>query len=111
MKDFITNKWTKYVGAFVATVTVLSMIWAAADYTEVRPIIKKEFNEQASAVQQNSDSLNLLRFQALRAKQKETSILELQELNEMCAIARELGFTSGLNECFNYELNTPPSSE
>jgi hypothetical protein len=101
-----TNRYLKLTSILAATATAAGIIWAVADYTEVRPVIVKEFNEQISVVQNNSHSILLIRFQFLKSKQKITQLLTFEELNEMCAIAQELGFTAGMPECFRYELNS-----
>ena len=118
MKDFITNKWTKYVAAFMATVALASTLWAAADYTETRPIIKKEFmeqsmvteqtfTEQAAITEQHSQDLLRLRFDALYSKLEVSKILTFVELQTMCDIARQLGYV-GITECFKMNLNVAP---
>lgn len=87
----MTGKIVKFSAILGAIVAISSTLWAAADYTEVRPIIKKEFKVVMETQKMLSDNLLLLRFQFLMQK-KELNQLSLQEKLELCKISKQLNF-------------------
>ncbi len=89
-----------------AIVTAVSVVggagWAVGDYTEIRPIIKKEFlvsqNEFQTSqqmlleqIQQNQQITLLLQFKVLEEKRK-YSYLTFDEIQERCQIAETLKY-------------------
>ena len=87
----MTGKIVKFSAVLGAFVAISSTLWAAADYTEVRPVIKKEFIVVLETQKLLSDNILLLRFQILMQK-KEMNQLSLQEKLELCKIAKQLNF-------------------
>lgn len=86
-----SNRFVKWSATLAAVVAICTTVWAAADYTEVRPVIKKEFLLAMQVQKTLSDNLLLLRFQFLMQK-KEYGGLSLQEKLELCQLARQLNF-------------------
>lgn len=89
--DIFHNRFVKIVAIVVGVGTLSSMVWAASDYLEVRPITKKEFAAFVETQKQLSENVLLLRFQQLFQK-SEFSALTFQERQEMCRIAKQLDY-------------------
>lgn len=79
-------------GAVIGALALISStIWAAADYTEVRPVIKKEMLAMMETQKQLTDNLLSLRFQLLMQK-KNYGGLTFQEKQELCKTSKTLGY-------------------
>jgi len=107
IKELLSNKYLKFTTIFMATTAVLSTVWAAGDYTGVRPVIKNEFIRISDIQQQLSQSILLMRFQIIRNKLEVTGTITFAELQEMCQIAQQLNFF-GITECIKLESTRPP---
>lgn len=80
------------VSATLAALTLIGgSLWAAGDYTGVRPIMKNEFSKLQQILDQNTLALLQVRFQLLMQKQQFGG-LDFQEQQELCSIARTLGY-------------------
>lgn len=107
IKELFSNKYLKFTSIFMATTALLGSVWAAGDYTGVRPIIKNEFIRISEVQQQISQSILLMRFQIIRNKREVTGTLTFDELQEMCQIAQQLNYF-GIPECTRLESSRPP---
>ena len=82
------------LGATLGALTLIcGSLWAAGDYTGVRPVLKSEFVKVQQAVDQNQLVLLQLRFQLLMQK-KQFGGLDFQEQQELCSIARTLQYVN-----------------
>jgi len=83
---------SKVSGAVMASIALLAAGWKAADYTEVRPVILKEFKLRMAQMESLEKQVWLQRFLFLQTKQQNGGLTFLEQ-QEMCQIARNLGFT------------------
>ena len=78
-----------------ATLAALSVIggtlWAAGDYTGIRPVMKNEFIKVQQTLNDNQKVLLQLRFQLLMQK-KQYGTLDFLEQQELCQISHTLGY-------------------
>jgi hypothetical protein len=92
----------KAVGAIGACIPVAVAAWYAGDYTEMRPVIKKEYLEaQADSTEilkglveqqsQMTTSVMELQFQTLTLKRK-AGALDWSEEQDRCRIAKRLEY-------------------
>jgi hypothetical protein len=92
----------KAAGIVTACVTIGGAAWYAGDYTELRPVIKKEYLEaQADSTeilkglveqqQQMTTSVMELQFQTLNLKRK-AGALDWSEEQDRCRIAKRLEY-------------------
>jgi hypothetical protein len=88
---FITSGITQLAATLGALTLIGGSLWAAGDYTGVRPVLKSEFVKVQQAVDQNQLVLLQLRFQLLMQK-KQYGGLEFSEQQELCSIARTLQY-------------------
>ena len=85
-------QWILKSAAIVTAITVLGgSLWAAGDYTGVRPVMKNEFIKVQQVLDQNQLVILQLRFQMLMQK-KQFGGLDFQEQQELCSIARTLQY-------------------
>lgn len=93
----ITSLLSHTITKTAATLAALSVIggslWAAGDYTGVRPIMKSEFIKVQQTLDQNQLVILQLRFQLLMQK-KQFGGLDFQEQQELCSIARTLQYVN-----------------
>lgn len=88
---FITSGITQVAATLGALTLICGTLWAAGDYTGVRPILKSEFVKVQQTLDQNQLVLLQLRFQMLMQK-KQFGGLDFQEQQELCSIARTLQY-------------------
>ena len=93
------SKYAQITGLTIAVFTLLGALWAAADYTNVRPVLKHELIGFIETQKQLSENVLLLRFQVLMQK-SEQGKLTFAEHQELCSIVRQLQFV-GIKECIN----------
>lgn len=92
MKD--SAKIVITAGAVFAALSSLSWgAWQFGDYTEIRPIIKREFKVALTQTEQNTQALLWIKFQILDDKFKKGG-LSLDEMKERCDIAKILNYPS-----------------
>lgn len=84
---------TQIAATLGALTLICGSLWAAGDYTGVRPVLKSEFVKVQQAVDQNQLVLLQLRFQILMQK-KQFGGLDFQEQQELCSIARTLQYVN-----------------
>lgn len=78
--------------AFVGALSLLGgSLWAAGDYTGIRPVLKNEFTKVQQTLDQNNLAILQIRFQLLLQK-KQFGGLDFNEQQELCSIARTLGY-------------------
>ena len=86
------SNWILRTAAIVAALSVIgTTLWAAGDYTGIRPVMKNELIKIQQTLDQNNLILLQLRFQVLMQK-KQYGGLTFQEQQELCSIARTLGY-------------------
>ena len=66
--------------------------WKVLDYTELRPITLKEYHITQQQLDGLSNSYLLIRFQILMEKRKQQGLVSFEEQQEICRIARVLGY-------------------
>jgi len=91
------NTILKAAAILTASTTLASAAWIAGDYTEVRPVLLKEFHQLAEESAQVNKAVLLIRFQLLMEKSK-FQPLDFDDQQELCRIAKELQF-SGVPGC------------
>ena len=91
------KKYAQILGLVAVSIPILGVLWAAADYTGVRPILKKELASIVETQQQLSENVLLLRFQILMSK-NEKGVLTFDERQELCLIVRQLNYV-GVEVC------------
>lgn len=88
----ITTKKILTAGAVVAALSSMSYAaWSALDYTELRPVLIREYRITQQAIDEIGKSVLLLRFQNLMEAQKRGG-LSFADRQELCRIARVLGY-------------------
>jgi len=87
----------KAAGLLAASTTLASAAWVAGDYTEIRPVLLKEFHQLAEESAQINKAVLLIRFQLLMERAK-FQPLDFDDQQELCRIAKELQF-SGVPGC------------
>lgn len=96
--------WLQIFTTITSGIAVATAVWWSMDYTEVRPIIKREFNysraelnEQAKTLTAQLDQTNELliaiQFKLLLQK-REFGKLTFEELQELCRLAALLSYTA-----------------
>lgn len=91
-RSSIMSNWILRTAAIVAALSVIgTTLWAAGDYTGIRPVMKNELIKIQQTLDQNNLILLQLRFQVLMQK-KQYGGLTFQEQQELCSIARTLGY-------------------
>lgn len=99
----------KVAAALTAASTISYASWSAADYVQIRPVILREYADYQVQQQefiknlqeqqtQTLQSINELRFRTLMM-QREYGQLTLLEQNELCAVAKQLGYVTGVPGC------------
>lgn len=100
----------KLIGVGVGAITLATGAYYVTDYTEVRPIIKKEYRlaqeditknlqQLQEQIQSNSRANVYLQFQVLSEKQKITQApLSFEEQRQLCSAAEILDY-SGVQGC------------
>lgn len=90
------SPWQKNLAGAAALVaaatTVGGAAWAVGTATGYRFVLYKEFLVAEDQLEQTNKVLILLQFQMLDAKIKQNGHLEFNELQQYCALARELGY-------------------
>lgn len=81
------KKWFYGIPAFLG---VIAAIWGALTWLDIRPVLSRDFNDLATQVASNSQTLALQKWQFLKAK-KENQGLTPSEQVEFCALSRQLG--------------------
>lgn len=95
---FLSLHWLTRLSAVVIALSVVGgSLWAAGDYTGVRPVLKNEIIKIQQTVEQTNLILLQLRFQVLMQKQQYGG-LTFQEQQELCSISRSLGYV-GIPGC------------
>ena len=74
-----------------ACATIIGTTWAALDYTDLRPILSREFRVTQQQLEDQSKSILLIRFQLLMQKKKQ-GLWTFDDQQELCRIARVLGY-------------------
>ncbi len=89
--------WGALCAAIVSTVAVIKIVWAATDYIEIRPIIKREFVVEQTAKKADLDKLYKI------AGDISTSVLRLQfnELQQQVQDGKPLTFDDQQKYCGN----------
>lgn len=93
----------KIIGLGVGGMSLVTATYYAADYTEIRPIIKKEYRlaqeditktlqQLQQQIQSNSQATVFLQFRILSDKQK-TQPLSYDEQRQLCTAGNILGYT------------------
>jgi hypothetical protein len=91
---FSLTGWISKTAATLAALTLIGgSLWAAGDYTGIRPVMKNEFIKIQQSVDQTNLILLQLRFQVLRQKQQYGS-LTFEEQQELCGVARALQYVN-----------------
>jgi hypothetical protein len=91
LTKFITSGITQIAATLGALTLICGTLWAAGDYTGVRPVLKNEFIKVQQTLDQNQLVLLQLRFQLLMQK-KQFGGLDFSEQQELCSIARTLQY-------------------
>lgn len=78
-----------WAGGLITISSLGAALWAAGDELGIRYTTIKEHRELVAQVQQHSVSLNLQRYQILRARQIQGTIRP-EELLELCKLAEIL---------------------
>jgi hypothetical protein len=90
----ILNHWLTKIAASIAALTLIgSTLWAAGDFTGVRPVVKYEMIRIQQILDQNNLAILQIRFQLLMEK-KQFGGLTFEEQQELCSIARTLGYVN-----------------
>ena len=84
----VTLEFAKAIGAFTV---IGGAALAVANYTELRPIVVKEFKSVQVQIEELSKSQLYIQFQWLQEKEKREG-LTFDERQTMCRIARVLDF-------------------
>lgn len=80
------------LSAFVAASTLLGgTMWAAGDYTGLRPVIKRELLQVQQTLDTNNQTILLMQFQLLMQK-RQYGGLTFEEQQRLCSISRALGY-------------------
>lgn len=88
----ISTKTIITAGAVFAAISSMAYgAWAALDYTDLRPVLVKEFRTSQQQLEEMSKSILLLRFQNLM-EARERGGLGFSDQQELCRISRVLGF-------------------
>lgn len=87
LEMFLASTVLKSLASVAGAAVGLTVLWNAADYLKVRPVIKSEFVIAMEQIEQASQSILLLRFQFLMQKRmlKEITMAEQQELCQIIA--------------------------
>jgi hypothetical protein len=100
-KSTFTTVLHHWITKTAATIAALSLIgttlWAATDFTGIRPALKYELQKIQMVLDQNNLAILQIRLQLLMEKQK-FGTLTFEEQQELCAIARTLGYV-GIPGC------------
>lgn len=78
-----------WAGGVITISSFCAGVWAVGDELEIRPATIREHRELVAQVNQHSVSLNLQRYQILRARQLQGT-LRPEELLELCKLAEIL---------------------
>lgn len=90
----ILHHWITKTAATIAALTLIgSTLWAATDFTGVRPALKYELKKIEQILDQNNLAILQIRFQLLMEK-KNFGGLTFNEQQELCAIARTLNYVN-----------------
>lgn len=88
---------TAFIIKIAGVVTALSVIagtaWAIGDYTELRPVVKREFKMVQAQMESTNKAILLLQFSILDQKRQQGALTFL-ETQQYCSIARELGYVN-----------------
>ena len=88
----ILHHWITKTAATIAALTLIgSTLWAAGDFTGVRPVVKYEIVKIQEILDKNNQAILLIRFQLLMQKSQQGG-LTFQEQQELCQIASVLDY-------------------
>ena len=88
----ISTKTIITTGAVFAAMSSMAFgAWKALDYTDLRPVLIREYRVSQQQIEEMSKSILLIRFQNLM-EQRERGGLGFADQQELCRIARVLGF-------------------
>lgn len=82
----------KTIAIITGVIGLAAGVWAAGDYTGIRPVIKKEFMTVAEQMNQANQTLTLIQFQMLHAKLLQNGKLDFVDQQQYCALAQSLGY-------------------
>lgn len=82
----------KTIGIITGVIALAAGAWAAGDFMEVRPVIKREFRLAMDQMQQTSESVLLLQFQVLVQK-RQYGGLTIQEQSTLCQVVAALNYS------------------
>lgn len=86
-----TKTILSFSGLLAALIAIGTAAWAAMDYTQIRPVLLREFAQLEQSQQQTVQSLLLLRFQFLMQKLTYGG-LTFAEQQELCQVALQLNY-------------------